>query len=156
MFVKQKNPHLFLTDNIKMNRIPTKIKWKVHTFFPLYLKFWRYLLFVRHSHQIFYLFVFLLASTSAGIIFQKLLDFIQKYLKKYFRRNFFFLTDSLRPPHPLNGQNLLSVTKVYCQCCSLILPNTFDHLTETASPTQFRVDVLSHCDTLPILFCLRF
>ena len=59
-------------------------------------------------------------------------------------------------PTPLNGQNLLSVTKVYCQWCSLILPNTFGHLTETAWPTQFRVDVLSHCDTIPILFCLRF
>ena len=41
-------------------------------------------------------------------------------------------------------------------------PNTlpqvnFGHLTETASPTQFRVDMLSHCcDTLPILFCRHF
>ena len=37
-------------------------------------------------------------------------------------------------------------------------PNTlpqvnFDHLTETASSTQFKVDMLYHCDTLPILFC---
>ena len=39
-----------------------------------------------------------------------------------------------------------------------MLPNTlpqvnFGHLTKTALPTQFRVGILSHCDTLPISFC---
>ena len=29
---KQKPSPLFLTDNIKMDKIPTKIKWKIHTF----------------------------------------------------------------------------------------------------------------------------
>ena len=29
---------------------------------------------------------------------------------------FSFLTDSLKPPQPLNGQNPLSVTKVFCRC----------------------------------------
>ena len=33
MSVKQ--PPLFLTDNIKMDRIPTKIKWKIHALFAL-------------------------------------------------------------------------------------------------------------------------
>ena len=40
---------------------------------------------------------------------------MQHYLKKIFATNFTFLTDSPRPPphpHPLNSQNLLSVTKV--------------------------------------------
>ena len=38
-------PHpLFLTDNIKMDGIPTKNKWKMHTLFALYFKFWRYFL----------------------------------------------------------------------------------------------------------------
>ena len=32
-------PPLFLTDKIKMDGIPTKIKWKLHSFFTLYLKF---------------------------------------------------------------------------------------------------------------------
>ena len=31
-----------LKDTIKMERIPTKIRWKIHTFFTLYFKFWRY------------------------------------------------------------------------------------------------------------------
>ena len=40
--------------------------------------------------------------------------------KKYYRHEFPFLTDSLRILHPLNGQNPLCVTKVFCRC-SLIL-----------------------------------
>ena len=30
--------------------------------------------------------------------------------------NFSFLTDSLKPAQPLNGQNLLSAVQVFCQC----------------------------------------
>ena len=33
--------------------------------------------------------------------------------KKDFRHNFSFLMDSLKLPHPLNSQNLLSVMKVF-------------------------------------------
>ena len=36
--------------------------------------------------------------------------------KKDFRHKFSFLTDSLKPPHPFNGQNPLSVTKVFWRC----------------------------------------
>ena len=36
--------------------------------------------------------------------------------KKDFCHEFSFLTDSLKTPHPLNGQNLLSVTKFCCRC----------------------------------------
>ena len=31
-------------ENIKINSIPNKIKWKMHAFFALYFKFWRYFL----------------------------------------------------------------------------------------------------------------
>ena len=35
-------PPLFLTANIKMERIPTKIKWKIHALFTMYfVTFWR-------------------------------------------------------------------------------------------------------------------
>ena len=37
-------PFLVLTGKIKMDGIPTKIKWKIHTLFTLYLKFWKYFL----------------------------------------------------------------------------------------------------------------
>ena len=36
--------------------------------------------------------------------------------KKDFLHKFSFLTDSLKHPHPLSGQNLLSVTKAFCRC----------------------------------------
>ena len=36
--------------------------------------------------------------------------------KKDFCHKFCFLTDSLKPTHPLDSQNLLSVAKVFCQC----------------------------------------
>ena len=36
--------------------------------------------------------------------------------KQDFRHKFYFLKDSLKHPHPLNSQNLLRVTKVFCRC----------------------------------------
>ena len=59
----------------------------------------------------------MLAFTSADIIFYKLLELHASLSeKKIFVTNFPFLTDSLKPPHPLTGQNPLSVTKVFCRC----------------------------------------
>ena len=61
---KPSSPHLFLTitENIKMDGIPTKNKWKMHTLFGLYFKFRRYFLFVkppeRYNQQIFYFLLF--------------------------------------------------------------------------------------------------
>ena len=48
--------------------------------------------------------------------------------KKDFCHKFSLLTDSFKPPHPLNDQNLLSVTKVYhqlmdCQQITFIMLN---------------------------------
>ena len=36
---KKPSTPLFLTDNIKIDRIPIEIKSKIHTFFTLYFKF---------------------------------------------------------------------------------------------------------------------
>ena len=63
--------------------------------------------------------MFLLAFTSASIIFHNFLELHSTLTEKdIFVRNFPFLTDSLNPPppHPLNSQNPLCVTKVFCQC----------------------------------------
>ena len=77
---------------------------------------------LRYSHQIFYFFCFILAFTSAGIIFHRLLE-LHSILseRKIFVINFPVLTDSLKlhSPYPLpllNGQNPLSVIKVFCRC----------------------------------------
>ena len=70
----------------------------------------------RCSHQIFYLLLFLLAFTSADVIFHKFLELHSTLSeKKIFFTNFPFLTDVLKLPHPLNGQNPLSVRKVFCR-----------------------------------------
>ena len=59
---------------------------------------------MRYSHQIFYFLLFLLAVTSADIIFHNFLtNFIQHYLKNRLSSGISFLTDSLKPA-PLTPQ----------------------------------------------------
>ena len=91
----------------------------------------------------------MLAFTSADIIFYKLLELHASLSeKKIFVTNFPFLTDSLKPPHPLTGQNPLSVTKVFLSMlpCSiffseqeppqLFLPNGAKLLRLAREPSQ--------------------
>ena len=103
----------FCTNNIKMDRIPTKIKRKIHALFTLFqvlkvplIKICK----IQHSHHIFYFLLFLLNFTSADIIFHKFLELHSTFSeKKISVMNFPFLTDSLKPSHhPLNSQNLPS------------------------------------------------
>ena len=87
----------------KMDRIPTKIKWYIHSHFTLYFKFWRHVLrFVRWSHQIFYLLLLLLAAfTSVDIIFHKFFELHSILsVKKIFVKKFLIM-DSLKLPIPL-------------------------------------------------------
>ena len=72
-----------------------------------------------------FLFLFVLCQISHQQIsfFTDFQSFKKFYLEKQiFVKNLPFLTDSLSPSlppfprHPLNGQNLLSVTKVFCRC----------------------------------------
>ena len=92
--------HLFVTDNIKLDGMPTKIKLKIQACFTLYFKFWEgtsaksykiqlpVLLFLV-SHQ------FLYQQISFFTTFQ---NFIQHYLKKIFVTNFNGFT---QPPNLL-------------------------------------------------------
>ena len=114
----------FLTDNSKMDRISTKIKCKIHTVFTLYFNFWRYSWkCVRYSRQIFYFFLFLLAFTSAGIIFLKLLEVHSTISEKNHYLSFF--NGFTQTPHPLNNQNPLSMTSFL-----LMLPKKGKFVTE--------------------------
>ena len=106
---------LFLTNNGKMDRIPTKIKWKIHTSFTLYFKFWRYFLqkFVRYNYDIF---LFWLGFTSTGIIFLTFLELHSTMSEKnIFITNFSFIMVFLRfpppppPPRPPPLRHLLSL-----------------------------------------------
>ena len=88
------DPPLFLTDNIKLDRITTKIKWKGYDYFTLHLKFWEgtsvkickiqlpALLFLVVLHQFFYNFLELHSLSK----------------KKIFITNFPFLTDLPKSP----------------------------------------------------------
>ena len=85
-----------LTDNIKMKRIPNKIKWKMNSVLTLDFKFWSYFL---QPSDLFYFLLFL--STSADITFHKFSELHSTLTgKKIFLKNFPFLTDSLNPPTP--------------------------------------------------------
>ena len=86
----------------KMDRIPTKIKWKTHALFILYFKFWRYglIIFKIEPPDLLFLVVFISFYVIRFLELHSILS-----VKKIS-----FLTDSLKPPHPINGQNMLSVT----------------------------------------------
>ena len=110
-----------------MHRIPNKIKRKIHALFALYFQVLQviknknknckielpYLLFIVISIR------FYISRYHFSQFFRTSLNITWK---KYFRHDFSFLTDSLTSPPlhltlPLDkGQNLLSVTKVWCYC----------------------------------------
>ena len=102
-----------------MNEIPSKIWWKMQPLFVLYFKFYSNSYKHKISHQIFYFLLFYVSFYTSRHHFSQIIrtsfTIIWKK-KKIFLANFPFSTDSLKPLHPLNGQNPLSVTKVFCRC----------------------------------------
>ena len=71
---------------------------------------------LRYRPYIFYFLLLLLGFKSANIIFGKFLELHSTlFEKKIFATDFPVLTESLKLPHLLNGQNPLSVTKCFCQ-----------------------------------------
>ena len=111
---------LFSMDYIKMDRIETKIKWKIHAFFTWYFKFWKVFLLTVYKIQppdLLFL-VFISFNIRRYNFFCKFLELHSTMSdKKIFVTNVPFLTDSLKPlplhPHPLNSQNLVSITKLF-------------------------------------------
>ena len=92
-------PLPLLTDNIKMDRIPTKIKWKIHTFLHCISSFEGILTKIQQPDLLF------------------LFAFISFYISRFHISPIFHATisDKKSPPplHLLKGQNPLSVTKVF-------------------------------------------
>ena len=94
---------LFLIDNIKMDRIPTTIKWKIHAF-TLYFNFLKVIIIKLCKIQppdLLFLVVFISFYISMYHFSQFFRTSFIKILKKDFRPNFPFLKDSLKPPTPL-------------------------------------------------------
>ena len=101
------NPSLFSTDNLKLDWIPSKIKWKIHisSFKDAYIKSYKMQLPVP---------LFLVVLHQQTWILQLFRTSFNTIWRKNFITNFPFLTDSPKFPHPLNDQNFLNMMKVFC------------------------------------------
>ena len=93
--------------------------------FVLYFNFEKGLLWkvIRYSYQFIY-FLFYINCNISRYQFLRLFRLHATLSEKYFRRKFFFLNrfTQFHTFDPLNGQTLLSVTKIFCQFslrCSL-------------------------------------
>ena len=103
MYIKQKKPYpLFLTDNIKMDRIPTKIKWKIHALLFQVLKVFLIKLCKIQLPDLLFLAVFISFYTSRYHFSQIFRISFNNIWKKDFCHEFYFLTDSLKLPPPLD------------------------------------------------------
>ena len=113
--------HLVSTDNIKMDTIPTKIKWKI--IFTLYFKFWRHIRLMLickiEPPDLLILVIFIIFYISRYNFSQIFRTSFNIIWKKHFCRDFF--NGFTQTPQPLNGQNLLSVTKGFCPCSLMII-----------------------------------
>ena len=99
--VSQEKPHpLFLTDNIKMDRRPSKIQWKIPALCTAFQVFKTLLIRTCKIKPGNLFFFFFCCKTTADIIFHK--------KKNKFSSPIF--------PSPLNGQTPLGVTNVFCWC----------------------------------------
>ena len=104
-----KNPltSLFWTDNIKLDGMPTKIKWKIQACFTLYSKFWEYTCVKSYKIQLRVLLFLVLHQFLYKQIsfFTTFKNFTEHYLKKIFLPN---LTDSSKSPTPLMARQVFS------------------------------------------------
>ena len=108
---------LYLTDNIKLDGIPTKIKWKIQACSILYLKFFEDTSVKSYKIQLPVLLFLVLRQFlyQQKSIFYNFLKLRSALFEKDFRHKFSFCNRFTQTSHPLNGQNMLSVTKVFCQ-----------------------------------------
>ena len=118
MSIKQKKPYPPAVNGQYQDRILNKIKSKIHALFTLCFQVLKVLLIKICEIQPpdLFLLLFLLAFTSTDIIFHKCLELHSTLSEKNaFVTSFSFLTNSLNPHfHPVKGQNLLSMAKVFC------------------------------------------
>ena len=118
---KNCQPPPFLTDDIKINQITNQNQ--MNNTCPFYIVFKLVVLLHNVSLIVLYcnirsldllLFVVFISFYISRYHFSQILRTSLNIIsKKDFRHNFSFLMDSLKLPHPLNSQNLLSVTKVF-------------------------------------------
>ena len=102
-------------DNVKLDGIATKIKWKIPACFTLYFKFWRYLLQKVTKYQFFYFLLFYIVSFY--IIRYHFLRLFRTSFKIIWKRisvmNFPFLMDSYSNSPQPHIQNLPKCHKCF-------------------------------------------
>ena len=93
---------LFITDNIKVDGMPTKIKLKIQACFTLYFKFWEGTSVKCFQIQATSSFIscFTSAFISADIIFYNFLELHSTCLKRIFETFYFFNRFTQTPPPP--------------------------------------------------------
>ena len=119
---------LFLTDNVKLDGMSTKITLKIQACFTLHFKFWEDTSVKSYKIQL----PVLLFLVSHQFLYQQI-SFFYNFLELYstlsekdFCRKFSFFNRFTPTSQPLNRQNLLSMTKGFCQFslkCLLIFFN---------------------------------
>ena len=125
-------PHtLLLTENIELDGIPSKIKWKIHAYCFHFASSFEVTSYKKDKTTSF---LFLSVFISTDIIFCIVYHFIQYHLKKDFRdKLLLFLIDSIQPSNLHNSQNLLSMTNVFFICYMAIHAQLLATVEETAS-----------------------
>ena len=105
---------LFLTDNIKLDGMPARIKLKIQACFTLYFKFWEGTLWkvMRYMYQFFY-FLFRIRLYISRYHFLQRFRTSFNFIWKRFWCKFSFFNGLTQTPKPFNIQNLLSVRKVF-------------------------------------------
>ena len=150
---------LFLTDNIKLAGMPTKIKLKMHACFTLYFKFWEGASLKIYKMQL----QDLLFFVSHQFLYQEIAfsyNFLEIYSalsEKDFCRKFFLFKGFTQTLNSLNSQNLPSMTKSFCQFCLQCLLNFFKKylLTISCKSIYYVSAVNSYFSTfqLQIIWC---
>ena len=103
--------------NIELDGMPTKIKWKIQACFILHFKFLEGTSVESYTIQLPVLLVLVLHQFLYQQIsfFYNFLELHSTLSEKDFRHKFSFFNRFTQTSYPLNGQNLLSVIKVFCQ-----------------------------------------
>ena len=132
---KSKKPFtpLLLTDNIKLDGLPTKIKLKIQGCFTLYFNLWEGTSVKSYKIQL----PVLLFVVSHQFLYQQISLFLHLFRTSFnilWKR--FFIANLLLyriHPNPLNSQNILSLTKVFCQFSLKCFLNFFKKYLSTKS-----------------------
>ena len=122
-------PHaLFLTDKNDLNGIPYKIKWKIHACLVHCISSFEGAFYkkCKTRYQFCYFLLFYISFYIKQISFLQLFrTLFYIFWKSNSHYEFSFVNVFTQSSNPLNDQNPLSVTKLFCRCSLTIIPISF-------------------------------